>query len=137
MSKLHIQIIEKTKRALTIEETFALIVSQDGGHPARRREHASEYLNSNGVCECVGDGYDERGLPIYSCTVTTTRDATPAEIIAYHYLQLDAVCNIIPRVTGGCDCPFDGDGDCIADGLHFRLAKNALDGKEVVVSVVE
>jgi hypothetical protein len=135
MTKLHIQIREETKRELTIEETFAYILSKDMHTGTMRRKQADEYLNTRGIfSSMIGEDlqHSENAPPVYICSITTTRNATPAEIIAYHFLQIFNVCKTNPNGSGECDCPFNL--CCIMDESYKNFAKDMLKDKEVVIS---
>jgi len=119
MVKLWIQIKEKTERDLTLDETFAYIVSQDYSFPSVRRDQATDYLKSKGVCICDVDVQELDGLAVYKSTIETVRDATPDEIRAYHGLKVyrKGVYN----------------GDCI--NRLKRESDAILKGKEIIVWV--
>lgn len=67
--------------------------------------------------------------------VGTTRVATPSEIVAWNVLNISELCD--SNIISCNKCPLDMDGECCHITTRARNAKQIMDGKEMIVEVVE
>ena len=124
--KLQIREVKVEKRHLTIEEWAMYLLSENGN--SIYQHDAEDIVKSWGLIEF------EKGLTGLFRT-ETVRDATPKEMIAWHCLQLYKECDNVDDTCYACPLNVTG-GICIPRKCEER-SKKVLEGKEVILSLIE
>jgi len=124
--KYSIKEVVDTQRMLTVEEQCMLSKSQStcGG---MLTVMATDKLRKLGFVKIVSNS----DIGIFR--TQTTRDATPEEVIAWLCIQIQSRCNYIAQCDGCPKC-----GCCNGnEGQEYTKSKEILEGKKVIVEVVE
>ena len=136
--------VKEEIRELTIPERCIVMVANTEW--ASRRDLtklAEEYLKEVGFVELVDSGISNMFKTGESSFVAkfgkeSVRVATPSEIVAWNVLNIETLCDSDNLL---CDiCPLDmiiPVGECCNITTRARNAKQIMDGKEMIVEVVE
>ena len=136
-SKLKVKEVETFERPITVYEEAIWNIAQNGRFPHYRSPLCIRCQLEVGRIG-LKDTFESRGGCIMGkFRITTTRDATPKEIIAWHTLQSLYVCSHDMPIQLCSQCANNlGPLGCHIDRIRER-AEGILKDKEVILSVTE